>query len=64
VSTGLPEQSKLSDHACEESHGVGWDEAATLENDSNSRYKKYKESAYMACLTTLISQPNLDISPI
>jgi hypothetical protein len=30
----------------------------------NSRYRKYKESAHMACSTSPISQPSLDISPI
>jgi hypothetical protein len=45
-------------------HRVGWDEARILEIESNSRYRKYKESAHMACLTNLISQPSLDISPI
>jgi hypothetical protein len=30
----------------------------------NSRFRKYKESAHMACSTTHISQPSLDISPI
>jgi hypothetical protein len=43
---------------------VGWDEARTLEIESNSRYRKYKELAHMACLTNPISQPSLDISPI
>jgi hypothetical protein len=43
---------------------VGWDEAKILEIESNSRYKKYKESAHMACLTNPISQPSLNISPI
>jgi hypothetical protein len=35
-----------------------------LEIERNSRYRKYKESAHMACLTSLISQPSLDISSI
>jgi hypothetical protein len=30
----------------------------------NSRYRKYKESAHVACLTSPISQPSLDISHI
>jgi hypothetical protein len=29
--------------------GVGWDEARILEIKSNSRYRKYKESAHIAC---------------
>jgi hypothetical protein len=55
---------KLAQHANEEGHRVGWDEARILEIESNSRYRKYKESAHMACLTNPISQPSLDISPI
>jgi hypothetical protein len=37
--------------------------ARILEIKSNSRYRKYKESAHMACSTNPISQPSLDISP-
>jgi hypothetical protein len=43
---------------------AGWDEARILETESNSRYRKYKELAHMACLTNPISQSSLDISPI
>jgi hypothetical protein len=53
---GLLEKSKLVQHAYEEGHRVGWDEARILEIESNSRYRKYKESAHMACLTNQISQ--------
>jgi hypothetical protein len=35
-----------------------------LEIESNNRYRKYKESAHMACLTNPTGQPSLDISPI
>jgi hypothetical protein len=35
-----------------------------LEVESNSRYRKYKESAHMAYSTNPIRQPSLDISPI
>jgi predicted GIY-YIG superfamily endonuclease len=61
---GLLEKSKLAQHAYEEGHRVGWDEAGILEIESNSRYRKYKESAHMACLNNPISQPSLDISTI
>jgi hypothetical protein len=61
---GHLEKSKLAQHACEEGHRVGWDDAGVLEIESNSRYRKYKELAHMACLTNPISQPSLDISPI
>jgi hypothetical protein len=58
---GLLEKSKLVQHVYEEGHREVWDEARILEIDSNSRYRKYEESAHMACLTDLISQPSLDI---
>jgi hypothetical protein len=60
----LLKKSKLAQHAYEEGHRVGWDEARILEIESNSRYKKHKESAHVVCLTNSISQPNLDIPPI
>jgi hypothetical protein len=53
----------LAQHAYEEGHRVCWDEARVLEIESNSRYRKYNESAHMACSTNPISQPSLDISP-
>jgi hypothetical protein len=43
---------------------VNWDEARILEIESNSRYRKYKESAHTACSTNPISEPSLEISPI
>jgi hypothetical protein len=43
---------------------VGWDEARILEIESNSRYRKYKESAHIASLTNPLSQSSLNISPI
>jgi hypothetical protein len=58
---GLLEKSKLSQHAYEEGQRVGWDEAKILKNENNSRYNKYKE---LVCLTHLINQPSLDISPV
>jgi hypothetical protein len=61
---GLLEKSRLAQHACEQSHSVIWDESRILEIESNSRHRKCKELAHMACLKNLISQPSLDISPI
>jgi hypothetical protein len=61
---GLQDKSKLAQHSYEVSHRVGWDEARVLESESNSRYRKYKESAHMACLTNPISHLSLDISPL
>jgi hypothetical protein len=40
VKESLLEKSKLSQHAYEEGHRIGWDEARILEIQSNSRYKK------------------------
>jgi predicted GIY-YIG superfamily endonuclease len=64
VREGLLEKSKLAQHAYENGHRVGWDEARILEIESNSRYRKYKEWAHMACLTNPITQPSLDISSL
>jgi hypothetical protein len=61
---GLLEKSKLAQHAYEEDHRVDWDKARVLGIENNSRFRKYKESAHMACSTNLISQPSLDILPI
>jgi hypothetical protein len=61
---GLLEKSKLAQHAYEEGHTVGWDEVRILEIKINSRYRKYKDSDYMACLSNPISQPSVDTSPI
>jgi hypothetical protein len=52
---GLLEKSKLAQHAYEESHRIGWDEARIFGIKSKSRYRKYKKSAHMACLTDLIT---------
>jgi hypothetical protein len=61
---GLLEKSKLAQHANEDGHTVGWDEARIAEIESNSRYRKYKELAHIACSTDPISQPSINISPI
>jgi hypothetical protein len=55
-------KSKLAQYAYEESHRVGWDDARILEIESNSRYRKYKESVHKACFIIPISHPSLDIS--
>jgi hypothetical protein len=61
---GLPEKSILAQHAYEEGHRLGWDEARILKIKSKSRYRIYKESAHTTCLSNPISQPRLNISPI
>jgi hypothetical protein len=58
------EKSKLAQHAYEEDHRAVWDKARVLDIENNSRFRKYKESAHMACSTNPISQPSLVISPI
>jgi hypothetical protein len=58
------EKSKIVLQAYEEGHRVVWDEARILEIARNSRHRKLKEWAHMACLKTPISQPSPDISPI
>jgi hypothetical protein len=63
LNTTVLEKSKLAQHAYEEGHGVSWDEARILEIVSNSRHRKYKESAHTACSTNPIRQPSLEISP-
>jgi hypothetical protein len=61
---GLLEKSRLTKHAYEEGHKVGWDEARTLDIESHSKCRKHKEAAHMACSIDPIKQPSLDISPI
>jgi hypothetical protein len=61
---GLLEKSDSAQHSYEEGHKVGRDEARIVEIESISRYRKYKKSAHMACLTNSISQPILGIAPI
>jgi hypothetical protein len=39
---GLLEKSELAQHAYEEDHRVGWDDARILEIESNSRYRKHR----------------------
>jgi hypothetical protein len=58
------DESKLTRYTYDEGHGIGWDEARVFEIESNSRYRKYKESAHMTCLTNPISQPSVDVAPI
>jgi hypothetical protein len=54
----LLEKFKLAQHAYEEGHRVGvWDEARTLEIESNSSHRKYKELAHMACLKNRSANP-------
>jgi hypothetical protein len=52
----LIEKSKLAQHSYEEGHRVGCDVATILEITSNSRYRKYNESAHMECFTNPINR--------
>jgi hypothetical protein len=60
---GLLEKSKLAHHTYEEGHKVGWDEARIWGIENNNRYRKYQELDHMACLTNLMSECSLNISP-
>jgi hypothetical protein len=51
-----PLATKLVQHAYVEGHRVVWDKARILEIENNSRHRKYKESAHMACLKKPIGQ--------
>jgi hypothetical protein len=61
---GLLEKSKLAQHAYEEGHKIYSKEAKVLQIELNTTYRKYKESAPISLVAYLMSQPNLDISPI
>jgi hypothetical protein len=61
---GLCERSKLADHAFEEGHRVGWDQAEILEVECNSLCRKYKKTAHLACCNNPISQASVEMSPL
>jgi hypothetical protein len=61
---GLTEKSYVVQLACEEGHRIRWNEERILDVENNSRYRKYRQSTHMACLTNLITQPTLDFSQI
>jgi hypothetical protein len=60
----LLDKSKLAQHAFEEGHQISWNEATILQIEVNSRQRKYKEFAHMACMEIPISQPSLEFPPI
>jgi hypothetical protein len=60
---GRLEKLKSTQHAYDMGDRVNWDETRILEIESSSFYRKYKESAHMACISNPITQPSLDISP-
>jgi hypothetical protein len=47
---GLLEKSRLTKHAYEEGHKVGWTDARVLDIESHSKYRKYKEAALYGLL--------------
>jgi hypothetical protein len=55
----LLEKSKLAKHAYEEYHWLGWNEARILEIESNSRYRKYKESVIKFEVFTAVTMKNV-----
>jgi hypothetical protein len=61
---GLTEKSKLAQHAYEEGHRIGWEDAKILQIETNGRKRKLEESAHMACMANLISQPSLELSTV
>jgi hypothetical protein len=61
---GLIEKCKLAQHAFEKYHTVDWDKVRILVIESDSRYRKYKQSAHMECLDNPVSQPSQDICAI
>jgi hypothetical protein len=54
----------LAQHAFEEGRQISWNEAKILQIEVNSRQRKYKESAHMACMENPISQPSWEFLPI
>jgi hypothetical protein len=64
LKSSLLEKLNLAQHAFKEDHQVSWNEAKILHTEGNSRYRKYKESAHMACMNNPISQTSLEFSPI
>jgi hypothetical protein len=63
LKNGLLDKSKLAQHAFEEGHQISWNETKILQIEVNSRQRKYKESAHMACMENPISQPSLEFHP-
>jgi predicted GIY-YIG superfamily endonuclease len=63
LKNGLLDKSKLAQHAFEEGHQISWNEAMILQIEVNSRQRKYKASAHMACMENPISQPSLEFPP-
>jgi hypothetical protein len=51
-------KSKLAQHAYEEGHRICWNEAKVLQIESNTTYRKYKESVPMSLVDHPISQPS------
>jgi hypothetical protein len=60
----LLEKSKLAQYVYEEGHQICLNKAKVLQTETNTIYKKYRESAHMSLIDHPINQPSLDISPI
>jgi hypothetical protein len=64
LTPGRLDKSKLAKHAYEESRGICWTEVKVFQIETNTIYRKYKESAHMSLVDHPISQPSLGISSI
>jgi hypothetical protein len=64
LKNGLLDKLKLAQHAFEEGHQLSWNETKILQIEVNSRQRKYKESANVACMENPISQSSLEFHPI
>jgi hypothetical protein len=58
LTQGLLEKSKLAQHAYKDGHKICWKEVKVLQIETNTTYRKYKESAHMSLIDHLISQPS------
>jgi hypothetical protein len=48
LAQGLPEKSKLAQHAHEEGNKIHWKQAKVLQIEPNTTYRKYKETVHMS----------------
>jgi hypothetical protein len=64
LKNGLLDKLKLAQRAFAVDHQISWNEAKILQIEVNSRQRKYKESAHMACMENPIRQPSLEFPPI
>ena len=63
TTNGEIDKSKIAEHSWEQKHRLQWDKASIISNKENSRFRKFKESAFIHCTDHVISQPSIVISP-